>query len=392
MLVNGYMPSIAGPRPSTSPAPGAVGFLDAAARGGKTAAVQSKSFLATQQAARGALRPLPPTKSSSFSMFIEGSRTGEEKVVSTVERREAAVPTPPIQPPPRAPPTPDAEKDKERSQRERIRKLEAELARAQEQLKRRKEENAELQATNLRLVATAEQAQRRLEDQLQSERADTATLRGSLAEQQTTINELRKEVASLKADLQTRNDQGALEKTAQIAKRDETEALLRATIAALQDKVKATSDANQALMTEAAQLKTRVTELERENGALKTMMATDLGAARDRESALMKQVAALRAQLVDADEQVTAWKKRVTDCNEYVVKVCQPQFSVVKDESLAPLNSSKPNPGEGFVLVPLSLLLEGYGLLPPDVKRRIATTYEQQAQQRKQASSLLSQA
>jgi hypothetical protein len=42
---------------------------------------------------------------------------------------------------------------------------------------------------------------------------------------------------------------------------------------------------------------------------------------------------------------------------------------------------------EGFVLVPLSLMLEGYTILPPDTKKQIATEYESSKQRGLQSVS-----
>jgi hypothetical protein len=59
----------------------------------------------------------------------------------------------------------------------------------------------------------------------------------------------------------------------------------------------------------------------------------------------------------------------------YIVKICQPQFSVVKDEALTPVGPGQSQDG-AFVLVPLPLMLEGYTLLPGEMKKKIADDYE----------------
>ena len=53
---------------------------------------------------------------------------------------------------------------------------------------------------------------------------------------------------------------------------------------------------------------------------------------------------------------------------EYITKICQPHFAVVKDESLQPVNLNGFQVTQGHVLVPLILLLEGYSLLPTQLR------------------------
>jgi chromosome segregation ATPase len=83
----------------------------------------------------------------------------------------------------------------------------------------------------------------------------------------------------------------------------------------------------------------------------------------------------LENEVKSRDEMLNDWKTRIEQCRKYIVKICQPSFTVVKDESLTPMGQDDKD-GGGFVLVPLSLMLEGYTLLPPDMKKKIADDYE----------------
>jgi hypothetical protein len=386
MMVTGFLPAAQPPRPATSPVPGSGAAFSATdirkhpPSSAMAAANNAKVMLAAQHAR--ALRPLPPKSPSGFSMFIEGSRTGEEKAMPrpTVVREPLA---PKPQPP--SPDTPAAEEvlpSKEDARavkdRERLRKLEQDVAKLQEQLKKKTSDNAELKDANLRLSSTSETMKNRFEDRIQQLLNDAETKDRHIGDHGKLIEQLRRENEALKADVRSRDDQLLKEQAANAAKHGETEASLRAALASKDAMMAAESQKVSAVSSEMAALRQRLSDAERESHTMRERLNSDLASARDRENALLKQIAALRTQALDAQEQLAQWKQRVTDCNEYVVKVCQPQFSVVKDESLAPLNGKPSAPGEGYVLVPLPLMLEGYALLPPDTKKRIASTYEAQ--------------
>ena len=79
----------------------------------------------------------------------------------------------------------------------------------------------------------------------------------------------------------------------------------------------------------------------------------------------------LRGTLIFKEASVIESDKKAHQMLEYITKICQPHFAVVKDESLTPVNISGFQVTEGHVLVPLILLLEGYALLPPQLKSAI---------------------
>lgn len=75
-----------------------------------------------------------------------------------------------------------------------------------------------------------------------------------------------------------------------------------------------------------------------------------------------------RDEQVHKEAELIERRRKAEQFQEYVLKICQPHFAVVKDESLCPVNVSGFQVTEGHVLVPLILLLEGYALLPPQLK------------------------
>ena len=75
-----------------------------------------------------------------------------------------------------------------------------------------------------------------------------------------------------------------------------------------------------------------------------------------------------REDLIAKEAQMIDLRNRNTLMIEYISKICQPHFAVVKDESLQPVNLSGFQVTQGHVLVPLVLLLEGYSLLPVQLR------------------------
>ncbi|GET93271.1 hypothetical protein, conserved [Leishmania tarentolae] len=65
----------------------------------------------------------------------------------------------------------------------------------------------------------------------------------------------------------------------------------------------------------------------------------------------------------------------VAQCRLFIQQVCQPGFSVVKGPSLEPVEKQRPEP-TGFVLVPLSVLLYGYALLPEGDRQALIDHYD----------------
>lgn len=65
----------------------------------------------------------------------------------------------------------------------------------------------------------------------------------------------------------------------------------------------------------------------------------------------------------------------VTQCRLFIHQVCQPGFSVVKGVSMEPVDKDRSEP-TGYVLVPLTVLLHGYTLLPEGERRGMIEHYD----------------
>lgn len=358
----------AAPRPSTSPTP--TGFFTDVRK--------------TQGSRQSKLRPLPPRgglgSTGGFSMMIEGSKTGEEKTVSVVERREATMQRPaamerkPVLPKPQEP-------DRSEKDQAKIRKLEAELKKAQTTIRERTSENDGLKSkvSSMECSLSMQQSENeRLEEKVKILTAANATK--------------DKELENLNAALQ-RHEKGLESHDAQNAKLSQELQELRSKFST--DQTKWSSEKSQMVMM-AGKLRDEVAMLkadaERNAKRIQDMSSSDQQRidrlemerkeSRDRESNLRAESMKAKQQLAENEKKMAEWKQSIEQCNKYIVTICQPSFSVVKDESLAPVTPGVNTPdGGGFVLVPLPLLLEGYGLLPGDMKRKIAQDYEAQKKQ-----------
>lgn len=87
-------------------------------------------------------------------------------------------------------------------------------------------------------------------------------------------------------------------------------------------------------------------------------------------------------QLQAAKRDLTAAQKKITDTDALVQQVqlfvhliCRPDFHVVKDASLQPVERNRPEP-TGFVLVPLTVMLQGYTLLSVEDRRNLIESYQ----------------
>ncbi|ORC92979.1 uncharacterized protein TM35_000023050 [Trypanosoma theileri] len=98
------------------------------------------------------------------------------------------------------------------------------------------------------------------------------------------------------------------------------------------------------------------------------------------ESELMHTQAELqkvKKDLSDAQKTTEASEALIQQVRLFVQMVCQPNFYVVKDRSLQPVDKNRPDP-TGFVLVPLTVLLQGYTLLSPSDRQNLIECYQAQ--------------
>ncbi|EKG03968.1 hypothetical protein TCSYLVIO_004971 [Trypanosoma cruzi] len=86
------------------------------------------------------------------------------------------------------------------------------------------------------------------------------------------------------------------------------------------------------------------------------------------------QLQGVNRELAEAQNSITASDTLMQQVRLFMQMVCQPDFYVVKDRSLQPVDKNRPEP-TGFVLVPLSILLQGYTLLLPGDRQDLIESY-----------------
>lgn len=363
-------------RPATSPIPS---FFAADLRKAHPRATKQQAQQQQQQHQASRLRPLPQRCGALAEMMIEGSKTGEEKPVTIVERRE---------PPTNAKP-PLSNEDRRDSgtpmfnivkEQQKIRRLEQELKKANETIRQKNIEIDGLQEGNKSVGDLLEESRRMLSDQ---QRQHQITLNASKAE----VDSLRKALDMMESDINRMRAEDSRRSSLVADAQTASEKALHAKESEFQSRCRDYEKDNNQLRDEAKNYRAAMEDMTSKLAGLKDELEKKVRTAKEellrrdeREQQLRCDVEETKSQLCERDTRMCEWKKRIEACNAYIVKICQPQFSVVRDETLTPIPHQEGDPSSseaGFVLVPLPLLLEGYALLPPDTKRKIAEDYEQ---------------
>lgn len=303
-------------------------------------------------------------------MMIEGSKTGEEKLVSAVERRVSTAPSSnaPLDNGIERPPPAAVNRDALR-----LKKLEAELRKVQELLKKRtgEKEDAERKAQDFEELLSS--TTRRL-----SERE--MALQQELRQKQLLIDQARAAAAELEQKLRRYEEEQAAQADGSRANADRHNEELRNLRVQMETLRKD-------MQHQVDRLKADAKHMQDSNTALQRSLQDANAAAASREQTMERERSSmqadcaklaadaeiLREELRQRDRTLDEWRSNIDQCRHYIVKICQPQFAVVKDESLVPVAAGQDG---GFVLVPLHLMLEGYTLLPGDMKKKIAEEYE----------------
>ncbi|RNF02040.1 hypothetical protein TraAM80_06669 [Trypanosoma rangeli] len=89
------------------------------------------------------------------------------------------------------------------------------------------------------------------------------------------------------------------------------------------------------------------------------------------------QLQRVNKDLAEAQNTMTESDTLLQQVRLFVQMICQPDFYVVKDRSLEPVDKNRPGP-TGFVLVPLTVLLQGYTLLSPSCRQNVVDSYRAQ--------------
>lgn len=306
-------------------------------------------------------------------MMIEGSRTGEEKIVTAVERREsvAVKPSTPLDSGgPSKENNPTAARDILR-----VKKLESEIKKLQELVKRRTQEKDDAcrKATDFEeLLASSScrwsEREAELQRDAQEQQRQMELLRQTCKSLERQLTALIAEQEQVTAGSKSANDRHAAELQSSKADWERARLQLLTEMEATKMELKQQREAS-------AALERRVATLCNEATLREGRFEKDLNAAKIELTKLLTESDALRHDIRTRDATMEDWRTRIDQCRHYIVKICQPQFSVVKDDTLTPVQPGGAEPG-GFVLVPLQLMLEGYTLLPPDLKKKIAEQYE----------------
>lgn len=327
------------------------------------------------------LRPIDGRGSGSgmmFSMCVEGTKAGEEKAVGTIDKREASYVRPSATLETGIGRDVMAARDAQR-----LKRLEQELAKAQETIKKRTSERDGARSKN-------EEAQQLLTDLNARLVASEKTHAGQICDKDAIIARLREQLALLEARVKEleRVNADLLANGGRAASLEQQLSALQARFDATVSELGLESDS---LRSSEADLKARIAQLQSElrnstagSSASDDRLRRELDE-RTREAAKWQEAAKKsQRELNDKEALFSQWKETIDRVNKYIVKICQPQFSVVKDESLAPVTPGGGGGGsstaEGFVLVPLALMLEGYTILPADTKKQIASEYESSKQ------------
>jgi hypothetical protein len=387
------------PRPSTSPVPNFFNGHNAPAGSRKVAASAAANSRSAQQhqvqQAAVRLRPLPPTTqrggASAFGslMMIEGRTTGEEIERSAVEKRGAAEQAAASLAAPSTPPqlgsmangrntpaTKEAAADAAENERakQRTRKLEADLRKALDVNKKRAAEMTDLNDAMAQLRSDLDTARTALA-------SSTSESQAALLAKSNAMDALTRENAQLRADVDAARmelKRASEEKSSSVTAKSQSEAQYAAELSRLQASTRDAQKDADAQRRRADLLQSQL-DSTRQELATALQRAEDEKLARQRSDATnIARVAQLEREAQEAREELASWRERISMVNGFVLEICQPQFAVVKDESLAPMDSGarKGAGAEGYVLVPLHLLLQGYALLPTDKKKAIADKYE----------------
>ena len=313
---------------------------------------------------------MPSRGSLMGSMVIEGSRTGEEKLVSIVERRESVTikPSTPME-------TSSANKDGQSARDAlRLKKLENEIKKLQEMVRKRttEKEDADRKAEDFQGLLNDvnrrfTERELELQGELRCRGSEIENLRIDVDRANARLKKASEEMASRDSGTKLA-DQRLQELGDAHAKLESMRSSMQAQIEALKAEGKSLREAGDASEKKyAASSREAAARNERLQQEVEHIRADQVRAADERDR--------LQNELKSREDLVNEWKSRIEQCRKYIVKICQPSFTVVKDESLTPISPEEREAG-GFVLVPLNLMLEGYTLLPTEMKKKIADDYE----------------
>eukprot|EP01063_Lacrimia_lanifica_P013644 TRINITY_DN20271_c0_g1_i1.p1 TRINITY_DN20271_c0_g1~~TRINITY_DN20271_c0_g1_i1.p1 ORF type:complete len:535 (+),score=202.41 TRINITY_DN20271_c0_g1_i1:108-1712(+) len=337
-------------------------------------------FPTQRPASRGAagrqLEPLARDMNmAETAMCVEGVQTGEEILIDSQQQHDRVAAE--------SRGADEAGKANKRAQSRKERLLELEVKRLQTLLAQEKKEMAHVKNSYMSLrdqYASLSKVEERIE-QLERETREKSDAIGEGRAEQLTLKQqlLDEQKKYLDADaskneqiLDGKNRIIELQERVQRAEKEKkdmgeawTEAVQQGLEAKerLKDVESSSADNASTISTLKSQQKSREAMISQ----LKAALAEEASAS-EKSRRELKEV---RDELVSKEAQVIDLRRTADQMTDYITKICQPHFAVVKDESLTPVNLRGFQVTEGHVLVPLLLLLEGYSLLPTQTRTAI---------------------
>eukprot|EP00758_Cryptobia_borreli_P005783 Tbor_TRINITY_DN4987_c6_g2::TRINITY_DN4987_c6_g2_i1::g.9812::m.9812 len=316
----------------------------------------SKISLITQNEQRNVSSSIP--LHGNVFMYVEGTKTGEEKIIKANPDRRSSSALKPSAPLCRR----ISRAQNSPGDSSRLKALEDDNMKLRSLLKAKTKENDCMKRNN-------EEIEEKLKEACNEVCKQSTESEKALREKDSIIADLGVRIANLREDLRNSEhlqmDSGVKMKTQKEYFESELDKVRKELAEQLQNATNKTGDAS-------------ITDARVSSSNQCICCCSDL-LAKIEEFSNWEEIA-LKAQreLRENELLMREWKERIGKCNDYVVRICQPDYCVVKDSTLVPA-TVPPSDGTshaGFVLVPLKLMIEGYELLPTDTKRHIANTYE----------------
>ncbi|KEG11410.1 hypothetical protein DQ04_02651080 [Trypanosoma grayi] len=284
-----------------------------------------------------------------FKALVEGNRTGEERVIRTDDERRRR-----------------SDEYEAATERRKLQQVSAELQRALDKLRQKGKEEAKLRR---KLALT----QLKLEEEVERRMLTIDGLFGQIHLYQKFAREQCEEQRRLLQKVLERDEAveklkgGRAEKALKAKINQEMEAL-RTENDVLRQQLEEFHSAKAQWEQTCERLRGQNDDNEASSSRMRHVLETDLMRTQEQLQKVTDELIVVRKTLEASDA-------KMEQVRLFVQMVCQPNFYVVKDKSLEPVDRNRPDP-TGYVLVPLTVLLQGYTLLSPSDRRGLIESYQ----------------
>ncbi|EAN78062.1 uncharacterized protein TEOVI_000880700 [Trypanosoma equiperdum] len=284
-----------------------------------------------------------------FRQVVEGVRTGSERVLPKDESRRCL----------------SGESDGATSRR--LQQLNTDLQQALQKLRQRDREETKLRrrlsVVQLKLEEAAERHSATIEHVL-----GLMDVYGSrMEEQRMELQRLRAKVNNCDKTSEGLRNEGVI--SAPVGVRGLKASAVQAENESLKNRVKSLTDEREELRKMTQRLQDEKEENLQTFSNIRNKLTADI---MDKQ----EQIHQANKKLKELSDEAAARDILVQQVRLFVQMVCQPDFHVVKDTSLQPVDRSRTEP-TGFVLVPLTLMLQGYSLLSNEDRDDLVELYRQ---------------